>query len=69
MKLIAQSHGVGQSRFRKLNLLKLSCHKPTSSTRVIDALELLVYEWNFGGYRQGRQLDIEILNTVIRLNR
>ena len=69
MKTIAQGHGIGQSRFRTLNLLKLSCKKPTSAVRVIKALELVVYEWNFGGYGRGRQLDIEILNTVIRLNR
>jgi len=69
MRTIARSHGIGQSRFRRLNLLKLSCKKTRSASRVAEALRLLVHEWNFGDYKRGRQLDMEVRDTVIRLNR
>jgi predicted nuclease of predicted toxin-antitoxin system len=65
MKKLAQGHGAGAGRFKRLNLVKLSCPEPQAAKRVREALSLILHEWNLGEPRE-RRLHIEIGISVIR---
>jgi predicted nuclease of predicted toxin-antitoxin system len=69
MKRIAGGYGVGASRYRKLNLLKISCRETRASDRVRAALALIEHEWHQSSGSDGRRIFIEILDSVIRTNR
>lgn len=65
MKQLAKAHGAGRGRFKRLNLLKLSCFEPNAARRITDALSLIVHEWHAGEGRT-RRLYIEIGESFIR---
>lgn len=67
MRTIARGYGIGQSRFRTLSLLHLSCSEPRASRRVEEALSLIEHEWLRGSEAGRRRLFIEVGNDVIRV--
>jgi hypothetical protein len=69
MKRIAQGFGVGAGRFRRLNLLKLSCFEPVAARRVGEAMSLIEHEWLVPRPDGERQLFVEISACTIRTNR
>lgn len=69
MKKIAQRHGVGQSRFRRLNLIRLACRESRAATRLEEAMSLVEHEWSVGHGGRLRRIFIEILDSAIRTNR
>ena len=66
MRALAQRRGIGQRRFRKLSLLKLSCRETRAAQRVQSAMSLIEHEWGYGASNLDRRIFIEIGNTVIR---
>lgn len=66
MKALAKRRGVGNARFKKLSLLKLSCRETRAALRVQAAMSLIEHEWNFGQANLDRRIFIEIGNEVIR---
>lgn len=66
MRALASRRGVGQQRFRKLSLLKLSCHAPRAPERVERAMSLIEHEWTYSAGSTDRRIFIEIGNDVIR---
>jgi hypothetical protein len=69
MKQIARHHGVGNQRFKKMSLLKLSCKEPHAALRVEQALSLIEHEWNFSEEKRARRLFVEIGDGFIRTTR
>ena len=70
MTQIARSQGVGANRYKRLNLLKISCRETRAAQRVREALTLIKHEWHVGpSSPDSRRLFIEILDSVIRSNR
>jgi predicted nuclease of predicted toxin-antitoxin system len=66
MKTLAQRRGVGQRRFRKLSLIKISCKATRASDRLTDAMSLIEHEWNHSEGQADRRLFVEIGADVIR---
>jgi predicted nuclease of predicted toxin-antitoxin system len=66
MKQLAKDNGVGGGRFKRLNLLKLSCGEPNASKRVLQALSLIEHEWAVDKQERERRLYVEIGIAVIR---
>lgn len=66
MKQHARRHGIGQRRFRKLSLIKLSCRETRAAQRVAQALSLILHEWDYGQGSSDRRLFVEIGDDVIR---
>lgn len=69
MKQLAQRHGIGQRRYRKLSLLKLSCREPRAAERVNAAMTLIEHEWNFSAGTTDRRIFIEIGDIAISTKR
>lgn len=69
MKQLAQRHGVGQRRYKKLSLLKLSCREPRAAERVGLALSLIEHEWNFSAGTLDRRIFVEINDASIATKR
>lgn len=70
MKKIAGSYGLGQNRYRKLSLLKLSCFEPNAVIRVDSFMSLIEHEWLVSSSDDsGRRLHMEILDTLVRIMR
>jgi predicted nuclease of predicted toxin-antitoxin system len=69
MRTIARSHGVGNQRFKSLNLLKLSCRKPEAADKVRQAMSLIEHEWQCNDAAVGRRLFVELSASVIRIVR
>jgi predicted nuclease of predicted toxin-antitoxin system len=66
MKQLAKDNGFGHGRFKKLNLLKLSCAEPAASGRVTEAMSLIEHEWNVDRKLRTRRLFVEIAASVMR---
>lgn len=66
MRAIAQRRGIGQRRFRRLSLIKLSCRETKAAERVRSAMSLIEHEWLVAMEAVDRRLFIEIGNDVIR---
>jgi predicted nuclease of predicted toxin-antitoxin system len=69
MRKIAQRRGVGQRRFRKLSLLKLSFRETRAAVRVNKAMSLIEHEWQLASDSSDRRIFIEIGDSVIRIMR
>jgi predicted nuclease of predicted toxin-antitoxin system len=69
MRTIARAHGIGNERFKSLNLLKLSCRKPEAADKVRQAMSLIEHEWQYNESAVGRRLFIEPGASVIRIVR
>lgn len=68
MKKLAQTHGAGAGRFKKLNLIKLSCPEPEAAKRIKSAMSLIEHECMVGEGAT-RRLHIEISKSIIRTMR
>lgn len=66
MRQIARRRGIGQVRFRRLSLIKLSCRETQAASRVKNAMSLIEHEWQFAADKSDRRIFIEIGNNVIR---
>lgn len=69
MRQIARGHGVGNSRYRTLSLVKLSCSEVDAATRVVAAMSLIEHEWHVSATAAQRRIFIDIGPTVIRTYR
>lgn len=69
MKQMVSKFGVGDGRFKKLSLIKLSCTSPTAAARMKDALSLIEHEWLVSENTTVRRLYIEIKSAVISTRR
>lgn len=69
MKALAQKHGVGNGRFKRLNLIKLSCPEPRAADRLREAMSLIEHEWIVADGKAARRLFVEIGKEVIRTMR
>jgi predicted nuclease of predicted toxin-antitoxin system len=54
MRQFARSHGISNSRYKKLNLLKLSCREPIAAARVKSAMTLIEHEWHCSSAGKGK---------------
>jgi predicted nuclease of predicted toxin-antitoxin system len=66
MRSLAQRRGIGQRRFRKLSLIKLSCKATRAAERVRAAMSLIEHEWLYSEGQNDRRLFIDIGSDVIR---
>jgi predicted nuclease of predicted toxin-antitoxin system len=69
MRQLAQRHGVGQRRFRRLSLIKLSCRETRSARRVSEAMTLIEHEWDYSASSNDRRIFIEIGDSSISTKR
>ena len=69
MKRLANRHGVGQKRYRKLSLLKLSCREPNAAARIAVALSLIDHEWAYSAANKDRRIFIDIGDASISTRR
>ena len=61
--------GVGQNRYRRLSLIKLSCREPKAAERVREAMTLIEHEWELERSASERRIFIEIGDRYIRTHR
>jgi predicted nuclease of predicted toxin-antitoxin system len=66
---LAKRHGVGRREFRRLSLIKLSCRESRRYERIVDAMSLILHEWNLAQQGRDRRLFIDIMDNVIRTMR
>lgn len=69
MKQIARGHGVSNSRFTRLSLIKFSCSEPMAVTRLNIAMSLIEHEWRLNQQTSKRRIFIEIGKSYIKTNR
>jgi predicted nuclease of predicted toxin-antitoxin system len=69
MKQIARDHGVSNSRFVKLSLIKFSCSEPMAVKRLTLAMSLIEHEWRLDQENNKRRIFIEIGKSYIRTHR
>lgn len=66
MRQLAKRQGIGQRRFRRLSLIKLSCRETRAAERVRSAMSLIEHEWEYGAKAEDRRIFVEIRDNVIR---
>ncbi len=66
MRKLAQRRGVGQRRYRRLSLIKLSCRETIAARRVEAAMSLIEHEWALAETPSPRRLFVEIGDGFIR---
>jgi len=69
MKQLARRHGVTQTRFRRLNLLKFECEEPKAAERLEEAMSLLEHEWDISRKGTPQRVFVVIGRQVIRTHR
>jgi predicted nuclease of predicted toxin-antitoxin system len=69
MREHARRHGVGQRRFRRLSLIKLSCRESQAARRVDEAMALIEAEWERSQGSDDRRIFVEIKKSVILTRR
>lgn len=69
MRKIAQGHGYGSKRYKKLSLIKLSCSEPSAATRIEQFMGLIEYEWDCFDEKGNRRIFIEIGDGYFKSNR
>lgn len=69
MRKLAQQRGVGQMRYKRLSLLKLSCPETEAASRVQEAMSLIEHEWAVESDPSKRRMFIDIGSRVIRTYR
>jgi len=69
-KKIAGQYGVGQSRFKKLSLIRFHrCRESQTAHRIVQALSLVEHEWTLAKDKRDRRLFVLISATAITTNR
>lgn len=66
MRRIAQERGIGQNRYKRLSLIKLSCPETEAVDRLKQAMSLIEHEWSLEKDPSKRRIFIEIGKTYIR---
>nr|WP_246365475.1 DUF5615 family PIN-like protein [Gellertiella hungarica] len=66
MKQLVKKFGIGNGRFRKLSLVKLSVNSPSAAPRMEQAMSLIEHEWDISTTKAARRVYIEIGDRVIR---
>jgi len=69
MKQLVKRQGIGDRRYRKLSLLKLSCREPRAAERIDASMTLIEHEWNFSAGTSDRRLFVEIGDRAISTKR
>lgn len=69
MKQMVKKFGVGDGRFKKLSLVKISCKSPQAATRMKSALSLIQHEWTLSSNTSVRRIYIEIKSATISTKR
>ena len=69
MRKLAQQRGVGQSRYRSLSLIKLSCGEEEAPSRLQASMSLIEHEWARNTDVSTRRIFIEIGKSFIRTHR
>ena len=69
MRQLAQRHGVGGGRFKKLNLIKFDCREPLAAHRLDQAMSFIEHEWIVADEKAARRLFIAIATSVLRTHR
>jgi predicted nuclease of predicted toxin-antitoxin system len=69
MKAAAKRQGIGQNRYRRLSLIKLSCRESNAAQRLSEALGLIRSEWQLGADNASRRIFIEIGDGFIKTHR
>jgi predicted nuclease of predicted toxin-antitoxin system len=67
---IAQRHGIGNRRFRKLSLIRFEkCRESIAAARLAAAMSLIDHEWHFGNGERDRRIFVVITANAIRTYR
>ncbi len=66
MKKLAQQRGIGQKRYKRLNLIKLSCLETEAVIRLKAAMSLIEHEWALASDSPNRRMFIEVGKGYIR---
>ena len=66
MRQIDRGHGVGNSRYKTLSLIKLSCNEVDAAGRVGASMSLIEHEWHISTTTAQRRIFIDIGPSVIR---
>ncbi len=69
MKAIAKGYGLSNSDYAKVSLVKLSCSEINAAARIEQCISLIEHEWYVSAGSEKRRIFIEILQSVVRLNR
>lgn len=69
MKRIAGRYGMADSKFERLNVIKIGCSEPLAAARIGQAMDLITLEWRYRCELRGRRLYIEIGPHWIRTYR
>jgi predicted nuclease of predicted toxin-antitoxin system len=69
MKQMVKRFGIGNGRFRKLSLIKVSCNSPQAASRIKEAMSLIEHEWSISQAKSSRRLFVEIMPGSIRTMR
>ncbi|MCB1480296.1 MAG: DUF5615 family PIN-like protein [Rhodobiaceae bacterium] len=66
MKQLVKKFGIGNGRFKKLSLVKLSVNSPLAAKRMAQAMSLIEHEWEISETKTARRVFIEIRQHAIR---
>jgi predicted nuclease of predicted toxin-antitoxin system len=69
MRQMVKRFGIGNGRFKKLSLIKLSCPEPQAANRLKEAMTLIEHEWRVSQAKTARRLYIEVSPAVIKTMR
>jgi predicted nuclease of predicted toxin-antitoxin system len=69
MRQLVKRFGIGDGRFRKLSLIKISCPEPQAAARVESAMSLIEHEWRVSAGKVARRLFVELSKNSIRTYR
>lgn len=69
MKQLVKRFGVGNGRFKKLSLIKISCESPAAAQRIKAAMSLLEHEWTISSGKIARRLFVEIFKESFSIKR
>lgn len=66
MKQVARQHGIGQERFKRLNLIRFECSETMAAERLSFAMSLIEHEWRVSKEKAARRLHVVIGRHVLR---
>ena len=69
MKRAARRFGIGNARFKRLNLIHFQCPEPMAAKRLQEAMSFVEHEWNVSAQSRGRQLHVDIGTHILRSHR
>jgi predicted nuclease of predicted toxin-antitoxin system len=69
MAALARRQGIGQTRFRKLSLIRFDCRESRAAARCAEAMSLIEQAWMVRAGAKDRRIFIFIGESVIRTHR